>query len=87
MADNKYFQKALASMVEGAAYVDAIRHLHDAGLSIDAIKKQVNYPVSVEKIEQVIKDYEEEKASPESEYEFIQKTDAYGRRSFIKVKK
>lgn len=85
--ENKYFQEALASMVAKAAYVDSVRHMYDSGYSVEDIHKNIGYPVSVEKIEKVIEDYEAEKASPDSEYEFVQKTDELGRRSFIRVKK
>lgn len=85
--DNKYFQEALSNMVAKAAYIDAVRHMYDSGYSAEEIHKQLAYPTSIEKIEKAIQDYETEKASPDSEYEFIQQTDELGRRSFIKVKK
>jgi len=85
--ENKYFQEALASMVSKAAYVDAVRHMYDNGYSVEDIHNKIGYPVSIEKIEKVINDYEIEKASPDSKYEFVQRTDELGRRSFIKVEK
>lgn len=85
--ENKYFQEALSAMVEKAAYVDAVRHLYDIGYSVTEIHENIGYPVSIEKIEKVIQDYEAEKNSPDSQYKFVQRTDELGRRSFIRVKK
>lgn len=85
--ENRYFQQALSSMVTNVAYGDAVRHLYDRGLSVEEIHKELDYSVSVEKIKSVIADYEEKKASGESEYEYVEQQDSYGRRSFIRVKK
>lgn len=85
--ENKYFKEALASMAAGVAYVDAVKHLHDKGYSVEDIKKNLDYPATTETIENVIKDYEAKKTGYESKYEYIQKTDEYGRRSFIRVEK
>lgn len=85
--ENKYFKEALKSMCAGVAYVDSIRHLYDSGLKPEEIQKKCSYPVSIDMVNEVIKEYEEEKAKPESEYEIIQQTDNLGRRSFIRVKK
>lgn len=87
MAENRFFREALASMVAKEAYVDAIRHMYDIGMSADEIKKNLSYPVTSEKIGQVINEYETEKTAPEAEYEYIRKLDRYGRISFLKVKK
>lgn len=85
--ENNYFKEALASMVSQTAYGDAVRHMHDKGLNPEEIKKNLDYPVTLDKIEQVIKEYELKKESPNSEYEYVQKTDEYGRRSFLRRKK
>ena len=85
--ENKYFQQALSSMVNNFAYGDAVRHLHDNGLTAEEIHKKLDYPVSVEKIQAVINDYEKKKSSSDYEYEYIQQQDKYGRKSYIKVKK
>lgn len=87
LGNNKYFHQVLSTMVTNAAYADAVRHLYDNGLSIDEIKNELDYPVSTEKIEAVISDYEKKKQSHDNDYEYIQHQDEYGRRSFIKVKK
>jgi len=85
--ENKYFKEALASMVEGVAYGDAVRHMYDEGCSVEEIQKNLGYPVSVEKIEKVIRDYEEKKNRNDSKYEYVQQTDEFGRRSFIRIEK
>lgn len=74
-------------MVANVAYVDAVRHLYDSGMTADEIQKNLDYPISVEKIEAVILEYEKKKASNDLDYEYIQKQDKFGRRSFIRVKK
>lgn len=85
--ENKYFQQALSSMAANAAYGDAIRHLYDCGLSVTQIHKSLDFPASIETIESVIQDYEMKKSSKDSDYEYIQTEDSYGRRSFIRVSK
>lgn len=85
--ENEYFKEALSSMVEGVAYGDAVKHLYDHGYSIEAIQKHLDYPTSVEKIEKVIRDYEAKKSSVDSGYEYVQRTDEFGRRSFIRIAK
>lgn len=86
MSENIYFQKALASMTAGVAYVDAVRHMYDSGMSAEEIQKNLSYPVSIEKVERVISDYEMEKNNPEAQYKYIEKVNAYGKRSFVRVK-
>lgn len=61
MDDQKYFREALASFTADMAYVRAVKHLHDNGLTPKEIKKNLLYPVSIEKIERVIQQYEAEK--------------------------
>ncbi len=63
MEDGKYFREALASFAADAAYVRAVKHLHDNGLMPKEIQKNLLYPVSIEKIQKVIGQYEEEKNS------------------------
>ncbi len=87
MEENKYFQKALSNFTAEFAYAGAVRHLHELGYSAEKIKEKIAYPVSLEKIQKVIEDYEAAKNSQEPEYVFVQETDSFGRRSFRKVKK
>lgn len=63
MEDQKYFREALASFAADAAYVRAVKHLYDNGLTSKEIQKNLLYPVSIEKIEKVIHQYEAEKNS------------------------
>lgn len=63
MEDGKYFREALASFAADAAYVMAVKHLHDNGLTPKEIQKNLLYPVSIEKIQKVIGQYEAEKNS------------------------
>lgn len=87
MEQNQYFKNALAAFTADTAYVSAVRHLYDAGLSVEQIQKQLTFPATKEQIEHAIQDYEEEKKRPEAAYTYVQETNAYGRRSFRKVKK
>lgn len=61
MEEGKYFKEALASMATNMAYADAVRHLYDLGMKPEEIQKNMTYPVSIDKIENVIRKYEEEK--------------------------
>lgn len=87
MEEGKYFKEALASMTANIAYVGAVRHLYDLGMNPEEIQKNMIYPISIEKIEKVVRKYEEEKASPNDEYQYVQHADRYGKKSFIRVKK
>lgn len=64
MEQGKYFREALENMTAGFAYVGAVRHLHDLGMKPEKIRENLTYPVSLEKIEKVIQEYEEEKKKP-----------------------
>lgn len=86
MSENIYFQRALAKMTAGAAYVDAVRHMYDSGMSAEEIQKNLSYPVSIEKVERAISDYEMEKTNAQGGYKYIEKVNEYGRRSFVRVK-
>lgn len=85
MSEQPYFKQALTSMSAGAAYEDAVRHLYDRGLSEEEIGKNLTYPASAGQIHDVIVRYEAEKNSPDADFVYEQHTDAYGRKSFIKV--
>lgn len=85
--EDSYFQKALSTLASNTAYGDAIRHMHDSGLTVEEIYEKLDYPVSIEKIKTVIDEYEEKKLSGETKYEYVMQQDKFGRRNFIKVKK
>lgn len=85
--ENKFFTQALSNFTSDVAYVGAVRHLHDLGFPIEAIADRLDYPVSKEKIADVIKEYEQEKNSPDAGYIYVQDVDSYGRKSFRRVKK
>lgn len=85
--ENKYFKEALASMASEAAYGGAVRHMYDKGYSISDIRKRLDYSVPVQKIEEVIRDYEAKKTAFGPKYEYVQRVDELGRRSFIKAYK
>lgn len=87
MPEGRYFKEALADLTSEAAYVGAVRHLYDLGYSVEQIKKNLLYPISVQQIERVIDDYVKRQDSPERDYEYIRETDQYGRKSFRRVKK
>ncbi|MDO5154898.1 MAG: hypothetical protein Q4D51_02940 [Eubacteriales bacterium] len=85
--ENRYFQEAVASMAAGFAYVDAVKHLYKQGYSVKEIQKNLTYPVSLEKIEKVIAEYEEKMKKTDSEFEYVQVTNEFGKKSFIRVSK
>ncbi len=90
MEDNSYFKKALGDFSFDVAAGAAIRHLYDAGLSVDEIKDRLDYPTSKEKIQSCIDKYlrqKEEEASTGVTYKIIKETDPYGRTSFRRVRK
>lgn len=87
MAEGRYFQEALANFTSEAAYVGAVRHLCALGYSAEQIKENLLYPVSLERIRQVIDEYRAEQDTPEQEYVYIQDTDRFGRKSFRRVEK
>lgn len=86
MSENIYFQRTLAKMTAGAAYVDAVRHMYDSGMSAEEIQKNLSYPVSIEKVERAISDYEMEKNNTQGGYKYVEKVNEYGKRSFVRVK-
>ena len=65
----------------------AIRHLHDSGFSSSEIAGRLSFPLDISRIEKEIEEYESEKHSAASEYEFVKHTDPYGRSSFVRVKR
>lgn len=82
MEEGRYFKEALASFAADAAYVGAVRHLYDSGLTPEEISENLTFPVSMEKIKKAIRDYEDEKRNKSPEYIYVQDVDSYGRRSF-----
>lgn len=51
-----YFDDALADFVQNFVYGDAIRHLADQGYTAERIKKEFEYPLSIEKIEKIVQE-------------------------------
>jgi len=96
MAEQEYFKKALADFAFDAAAGDAIRHLADLGLTVAQIAEKLNYPVKQEKIgrivwEHFLKSGRIRKEEPgggvaTEEYTYVTSYDAYGRKSFRRVK-
>ena len=82
MAENRYFQETLSSFTSEFAYAGAVRHLYELGYSPQRIQSELLYPVSLEKINRVIEEYERALNNPEAQYEYVQETDELGRRSF-----
>lgn len=87
MEQNAYFKEALSGFAADVAYAEAVRHLHDRGLTVAQIKKELSFPASDEQINKVISEYEEKKKSPEKEYEYVEHIDEYGKKCFLKVKR
>ncbi len=86
MEDNQYFQEALRKMTAQSAYGDAVLHLYKKGLSSEQIREQLLYPVSVQNIERIIADYERN-LQGENQYDYVQDTDGYGRKSFRRIRR
>ncbi|MDE6024032.1 MAG: hypothetical protein K2G45_01115 [Lachnospiraceae bacterium] len=86
MENNKYFQAALGKMVSEFAYADSVIRLYKKGLPPEKIKEQLLYPVSIGNIKRVIADYEKNMQC-ENQYDYVQETNAYGRKSFRRVRK
>lgn len=96
MAEQEYFKKALADFAFDAAAGDAIRHLADLGLSVAQIAEKLNYPVKEEKIGKVVWEHflkngrilreEPGNGKLSEEYTYVTTYDAYGKKSFQRVK-
>lgn len=89
MEENRYFQKALGDFTYDVACGAAIRHLHDIGFTPEEIEKRLDYPVSLEKINNTIRKYEEKKLRDEKQggkTEFVQEMNEYGRITFRRIK-
>ncbi len=96
MAEQEYFKKALAGLAFDTAAGDAIRHLADIGLTVAQIAEKLDYPVKKEKIGKIVWEHflkrghirTEEPGSGvgSEEYTYVTEYDAYGRKSFRRVK-
>ncbi len=86
MSENQYFREALSNFTSEAAYAGAVRHLHDLGYSVEKIRDNLTFPASVEQIRKVIEECEERR-NVQEDFTFVQDVDAYGRKSYRKVKK
>lgn len=86
MSENQYFREALSNFTSEVAFAGAVRHLHDLGYSVEKIRDNLAFPASVEQIRRVIEEYEERRNAQE-DFAFVQDVDAYGRKSYRKVKK
>ncbi len=85
MSENKFFQESLSNVISESAYAGAVRHLYELGYPPQRIQQEILYPVSLEKINRIIEEYERDKSSPKAEYKYVQDTDALGRKSFRRV--
>ena len=78
-----YFTDSLSKLTTQVAYRDSICRLYDKGLTTEEIIKNCLYPVNEDIVNNVIKDYIEEKKKPKQTY--IEEYDQFGRKSFRKV--
>lgn len=83
----KIFNQALQNFVSDVAYKKSVIHLYELGYRGEEIKKNCTYPVTEEQITDCIREYESKQAAEEKNYFFIEETDAYGRKSFRRVKR
>lgn len=90
----EYFKKALSNFTQDMANGGAIRHLWDLGYSIRQIKEQLDYPVSFEKIQEVVWNhllntgvicYDKPGNGSQEKVTYVKEYDKYGRTSFRKV--
>lgn len=87
MSDNKYFKAALSDFAFDAAFGDSIRHLHNSGYTPEEIYKYLDSgSLSVDRIRDVIRRYEDTRNDNDGSYEYVKEYDSYGRASFIKRK-
>ena len=52
--EHKYFNQALSDFINDAAYGGAIRHLADLGYTVEQMVKELDYPVSRERVSQTV---------------------------------
>ncbi|MCD8222292.1 MAG: hypothetical protein LUD07_08990 [Clostridiales bacterium] len=96
MEHNEYFKKALSDFTFDAASGGAIRHLADCGYTPQQILKMLDFPTPYERIQdEVWKHFVDNRTLILEEsgightagnYEFVTEYDAYGKRSFRKVR-
>lgn len=96
MAEQEYFKKALADFAFDTAAGSAIRHLADNGLTVKQIAKRLDFPVKEEKIGKIVWEHyqktgrirreEPGNGVASEEYAYVTEYDAYGRKSFRRVK-
>ena len=93
MSDNT-FAHALHNFTMDAAAGDAIRHLTDKGHTLPQIKEMLTFPAKTDYIARIMWDRMLSKGTvlfdtflPSDTYEIIEHRDAYGRKSFVRVKK
>lgn len=60
MGDAGYFENAMSDFIHEMASAGAIRHLTDAGYSIEQIMKELDYPTPRERVEKTVYRYMEE---------------------------
>ena len=84
------FKTALQDFAFEAAAGRAIRHLCDLGLSAEEIRKELDYPVGIDRIQKEMEAYLREKQriqdGEEEGYTYIKEYDAFGKASFRRVK-
>ena len=69
------------------AYKKAVMHLYELGYSVEEIEKKSTYPVTKEQIANCILEYQKKQESKENAFRFVEETDAYGRKTFRRVRK
>ena len=62
--DKSIFNRALHNFTFDVAARGGIRHLYNLGLSPEEIRKELSYPLPIERIEREIMEYEKEKNTP-----------------------
>ena len=85
--NNKYFKEALIRYMSDISYGDAVRKLADQGMNIDEIMDNISSDVSRSKVQKYLDEYNVKKQNGDLEYEYVERINEYGRKSFIKVKK
>ncbi len=94
--ENKFFKQALANMTQDAASGDAIRHLADAGYTVDQIANRLTFKTPRERIRKTVWEHYidkgiismvDPKGLPLEEVDYVREQNEYGKVSFRRVTK
>lgn len=95
MADQEFFRQALANFTFETASGGAIRHLADHGYTVEEIRKKLDFPTPLERIQNTVWKHfldtgvllldEPGTGRKQEAYDFVAEYNSYGRKSFRRV--